>query len=260
MTILVDERIDKVLTQYRESPKLLFMLKTYLEAILETSDRITTLPSLMDIRTANGDQLDLIGKILGWGRCHCVCDVQTTFGFDCLDGSLIEYVAGFCDEGVTWIDCGTSGVGEVCINDDEIYRKFLLVRRYQMTSQFGTEPLNECVKILFEDQAVVLDQGSGRIVIAPNRELTNSEQALLQLYPRVIPVALGVTVKFHFFDSSVFGFGVGWGGFCDIVSSDESIETELGLLSTSEGDLITTGNIEYDAPWMCEFDVKPYSC
>lgn len=257
---MVEGRVDKVLTQYRESPKLLFVIRSYLTSILNRSFDIHDLPSLMDIDTAEGDQLTMIGKVLGWGRCHCVCDLQIVFGFNCDEDFTQQSLAGFCDEGVTWENCGTNGVGEICINDDETYRKFLKVRCYQMGAFFDIDSLNMCVKILFGEQASVLDSGNGRVVLAPDRELSEHEQALLQLYPRVLPVTLGVSVRFHFFNSNVFGFGEGWGGFCDILSSNEEIETDESNLITETSEPIITGDIRFDALWMCEFDVKPYTC
>lgn len=258
---LTEERISEVLTQYRESPKLLHLLRTYLKSVESTALKVCDLPSYFDIETAVGDQLTIVGKRLGWPRCHCVCDVQPVFGFDC-DGVVNDYpVAGFCDDTVSWIDCGDFGVGDVCINDDELYRKFLKVRRYQMLAYFDIESLNTCLQILWGSEATVIDAGHGRVVVTPGRDLSDVEIALLQLYPRVLPVALGVEVRFHFDRPKVFGFGDGWGGFCEPwVDSASLVTDDEETLETESGADITTGVLTRDAPWMCEIDVKPYSC
>ena len=65
---MVEERIDRVLTQYRESPNLLFLLRTYLKAICSTGLNNCDLPEKFDINTAIGDQLTILGKRLGWPR------------------------------------------------------------------------------------------------------------------------------------------------------------------------------------------------
>lgn len=257
---LVENRIDRVLTQYRESPKFLHMLRTYLGFIAEAKLRTCDLPSYFDIDTAVGDQLTILGKRLGWPRCHCVCDTQPVFGFDCNTIQEKE-VSGFCDESVVWEDCENSGVGDICISDDEVYRKFLKVRRYQFTKKFDITSLEECLKIFWGDQAVIVDEGFGRVIIAPGRELSDQEIALLQLYPRVLPVALGVNVLFHFSGVKVFGFGEGWGEFCEewrpdglpITDGEDDLETE-------NSELIITGPLTQDANWMCGIDVKPYGC
>lgn len=258
---MADERIDRVLTQYRESPKLLFLIKTYLKEVSKTALKICNLPEFFDLDSATGDQLTLLGKRLGWPRCHCVCNVQPVFGFEC-EGFIEEYpVAGFCDDSVTWVDCGEFGRGDICILDDELYRKFLKVRRYQMLAYFDIQSLNDCLKIFFGDDAYVLDSGDGRVVITPGRELSDVEIALLQLYPRVLPVALGVEVRFHFGSPKVFGFGEGWGGFCEPWVDSAAILIEDDDFLIDENSVpINTGALTLDASWMCEIDVKPYDC
>lgn len=258
--VLTTERMGKVLTQYRESPKLLFMIQTYLKAAEKITLQSCDLPNFFDIETAIGDQLTIVGKRLGWPRCHCVCDVQPVFGFEC-DGVVEEYpVAGFCDDSVTWVDCGEFGIGDVCIADDELYRKFLKVRCYQMQAFFDVESLNKCLQILFGENASVLDAGHGRVVVAPGRTLSDVEIALLQLYPRILPVALGIEVRFHFDSPHVFGFGDGWGGFCEPWVDFAEISTGSDNLISELETSIVTGPLKRDAPWMCEINVKPYDC
>lgn len=180
--------------------------------------------------------------------------------------SLQRPVVGFCDDSATWIVCGVSGIGEISIADDEMYRKFLMVRRYQMLALYDLESLTEACRIFWGDTATVLDAGHGRVVIAPGRDLTQAETALLQLYPRVLPVAPGVRIRFHFGPTKVFGFGEGWGGFCEPPADPAEAEgviliTEIGAeLVTETGEVLTTGPLNLDAPWMCEVDPHPYDC
>ena len=258
---LVDERISRILTQYRESPKLIFLLRTYLKAVQDMHLQVCDLPSMFRIDDAIGDQLTILGKRLGWPRCHCVCDVQPVAGFDC-EGVVNDYpIDGFCDEGVTWVDCGNLGFGEICINDDELYRKFLKVRRYQMTSIFDIASLEECVRIFWGAQARVISSKDRRVVVGPGRELSNVELSVLQLYPRVLPVALGIEVRFHFSETKTAGFGEGWGGFCEPVVDFANIITEDGFeLVDENGNEIVTNPITKPAPWTCEIDVRPYDC
>lgn len=259
---MVEERIDRVLTQYRESPKLLFLLRTYLRAVAETALRVCDLPEKFDLDTAVGDQLTLLGKRLGWPRCHCICETQPVFGFDCTGVPSGYIQSGFCDDNVTWLECGPFGQSDICINDDEIYRRFLKARRYQVLALYDIESLTEAVRELFGPQAMVLDAGKGRVVIAPNRALTESEQALLQVYPRVLPVAPGIRIRFHFGQvQDIFGFGDGWAGFC--IPFGYQLVTDTGaLLINEERQMVTTGSLSdiTDPDWMCEVDVRPYDC
>lgn len=259
---LVEQRIDRVLTQYRESPKLLHLIRTYLRQAEQVVSSICALPSFFDLDTAVGDQLTLLGKRLGFPRCHCVCNVQPVFGFDCA-GVPSDYVlTGFCDDNNTWVDCGPFGTSDICITDDEVYRGFLKARRYQMLALFDLASLTAAVQHLFGETATVLDSGVGRVVIAPGRDLTTAETAMLQLYPRVLPVAPGIRTRFHFGPVEVFGFGDGWGGFCDEWKPDGlPLMTENGtIITTEDGTPIMTGPLTRDAEWLCEINVHAYDC
>lgn len=332
---MVEERIDRVLTQYRESPKLLHVLRTFLGAAASIHAQVCDLPELFDIDRATGDQLTVLGKRLGWPRCHCVCDVQPVFGFECpgevslrpvvgFGGTLATVPFGFCEgtEGfcatvpVSWDGCETpdlsraadnstwaacaSGLSEMCINDDNLYRSFLRVRLRQFNRQFDLQSLEDCLREFFGDRASVLYAGQGRVVAAPGRDLTDAELLMLQLYPRVLPLALGIRLMFHFGEVRVFGFGDGWGGlgeerpdvaratqafqrtgkvfgFCgDFGGFCESWEPDgLPLLTENgepildeDGQILYTEALTEDAvwmcregaPWMCEVDVRPYDC
>lgn len=266
---LVEERIDRVLTQYRESPKLLHMLRVYLGQIAEAAAAACSIPDFFDLETAVGDQLTLIGKRLGFPRCHCVCNIQPVFGFECAGYSSDYQIVGLCDENGVWADCGPFGTSDICIDDDNLYRRFLKVRRYQMMALYDLDSLQVAVKTLFGDEAQVLSAGIGRVVVAPGRELSSAELPLIQVFPRVLPVAPGITFRFHFGPSRVLGFGEGWGGLCDPYAPDGLvIVTEQGeaiLVSTSAGTSdeatqLLTGPLTKAAPFLCEVDPHPYDC
>jgi hypothetical protein len=258
---LIEDGIDRILTQYRESPNLIFLLRTYMAKAAEVHSAICALPEYFDIETAVGDQLTLLGKRMGFPRCHCVCIVPPVFGFAC-EGVVSDYpIVGFCGDG-TWVGCGEGGISEICISDDEMYRKFLKVRRYQMLRRYSIDDLTVSIRELYGEDAVVLDAGQGRVVIAPFRELTQAETSLLQVVPRVLPVAPGIRSLFHFGIFPVFGFGQGWGGFCEEINGDPIIVTEgdQGLWSDDDVAYIAAESVIRDADWMCPIDTKPYSC
>lgn len=260
-SVLVEERIDHILTQYRESQKLLFLLRTYLTQAAKIYRGICDLPERFNLRTAIGDQLTLIGKRMGFPRCHCVCTTQPVFGFICSSAQLTEQeVVGFC-EGATWEACVDNGTATICITDDEMYRKLLIARSYQMQSRYSLQDLKSALREIYGETATVLDAGHGRIVLAPFRELNDLEIALLQLVPRVLPIAPGIRSRWHFGTRTVFGFGEGWGGFCEPYLSQPLISVGDGLvLGTENDDFIVASDLTQGADWMCEIDVKPYSC
>jgi hypothetical protein len=263
--VLIETEIDRVLTQYRESPNLLFVLRTYLGQVAEIVLTLCSVPSYFWLEYATDDQLTLLGQRLGWPRCHCVCTTQSIFGFDCGTPSA-HTLSGFCDDN-DWQDCGPFGQSEICLNEDELYRKFLKVRRYQMLSFYDYASLTEAIQIFWGPTAMILDAGHGRVVIAPGRPLTEAEQAVLQLYPRVLPVAPGIQVRFHFGDTErIFGFGTGWAGFCEeLFPGGAPILTNANedYLVTQTSTPIITGPLFMQGgfgEWMCEIDVHPYDC
>lgn len=257
----VEERIDRVLTQYRESPKLLHMLRTYLRQVEIVEQAVCDLPEYFALETAVGDQLTIIGKRLGFPRTHCVCEVQPVFGFDCGNVPYGYSILGFCTD-ASWLDCADFGISEISIEDDELYRRLLMARVYQKLALFDLASLKAAIRILWGPQAMVMDRGRGRVVLAPGRPLTAAEEAIVQLYPRVVPVALGISVRFHFGPLKVFGFGDGWGGFCDGESVDGQplLTVNDEEILTADGQPILTGNLGIGSDWMCAIDVRPYDC
>lgn len=258
---LVEERIDRIRTQYRESPKFLHIIRTYLRAMETMHLQVCDLPERFDVTTAIGDQLTIVGKRLGWPRCHCVCTVQPVFGFECDEYIPSQPLAGFCESNSTWAGCGEFGTGDVCINDDELYRKFLFSRIRQAVGDFSNDSLSAACRDLWGPTGVLLGYGHGRVVVAPGRDLTADELGVLQLYPRVLPVAPGIEVRFHFGPTDrIFGFGDGWGGLCGV--DTYPIETESGVTIQTESNVtIETDYISADSAWwMCQIDVRPYSC
>jgi hypothetical protein len=69
-TAFVEAGANRVLTQYRESPKLLHVIRTFLGQACQTSEAVCDLPSYFNLDTAVGDQLTIIGKWMGLLMWH----------------------------------------------------------------------------------------------------------------------------------------------------------------------------------------------
>jgi hypothetical protein len=258
----IEAGLNRVLTQYRESPKLLAVIRAHLKQVWSAHNSICNLPESFNLDTATGDQLTIIGKWMGFPRCHCVCDVQPVFGFPCeveIPGD--RPIVGLC-EGAVWLACGEDGISEICITDDETYRKLLVARSYQMQSRYSWDDLTAVIKFLFGNAAKIMSSGNKIVTIAPFRELTDLETAILQIIPRVLPIAPGISTRWHFGTFEIFGFGEGWGGFClDWLPGGLPVVTEDGNPIVDEnGNPIWTGALTRDADWLCQTDLKPYSC
>ena len=210
----VESKIDKIATQYRESPKLLGLMRTYLQQVAEAADVACHMLDAFDIDTAVGDQLTILGKALGWPRCHCAGQRRPVFGFAC-DGDSCDIpvvpVAGFCE--AEW-DCGGPEFVEFCFTDDELYRRFLKARAITLTADYRRPGLTEASQTLFGPDAVIYQERPGVVAIATGRLLTSVEISIAHLFRQVLPVAHGVRLELWHSDGPLFGFGDGWGGFC----------------------------------------------
>ena len=189
----IDDKLSLVLTQYRESPNLLGMISTYLKEVTEVQDVIAEIPSKFDLDTAVGEQLTIIGRWLGFPRDHNVPAAVPVFGFVC-DGQTSQYnLAGFC-EGAEWLGCPGVSSFEVSITDDELYRNFLYVRRYQLLGYNDYRTFVICIKILF-GAAATYNQAGRVIDVSPGRALSDYEQTFLRVYERVLPRAVSASVN-----------------------------------------------------------------
>lgn len=218
LTALLESKIDKILTQYRESPKLLGLIRNYLKQVELTAQEICVMPTYFDIDTAVGDQLTILGKILGWPRCHCLAERLPVFGFactdDCYDGPPI---VGFCEsDEATWLGCSGPTHKDFCFDDDELYRKWLKARIVALSGDYRRPSFDAVLQDFFENtDAAIIQEIPGTITAWPGRALTDLEKKLIDLIPEVMPVAYGVKLKFAYGTGPIFGFGTGYAGLCD---------------------------------------------
>lgn len=212
---LVEEEVNKVATQYREASKFLALIRAYLAQTESAAIKLCELPSFFDIDTAVGDQLTIIGKWLGFPRCHCVCEAPKVFGFKCGPFAASTTISGFCEPGSTWAGCAPLGNSEICITDDEAYRGLLKARRYQVMNLFDIASLQAAARHVWGDMASVVSSRVGRVTLAPGRALSSFETALVPVVFRILPIAPGIKGMIHYGTGPIFGFGEGWGGFCE---------------------------------------------
>lgn len=212
---LVESKINKGRTQYREAVKFLGMVRAYLDQVALLTRETCEILDYLDIDTAVGDQLTILGKALGWPRCHCTGQRRPVFGFAC-DFSDCEVpavpVAGFCE--AEW-DCdGSPDFVEFCLTDDEMYRRFLKARVITLTGDYTRAGITAAARELFGPNAVIYRETHGTIALATSRLLTSVEISIAHLFKQVLPVAPGVRFELWHGNGVPFGFGAGWGQFC----------------------------------------------
>lgn len=214
-SVLLESKIDKIADQYRESPNLIGVIRDRLQQPAVLAQLVCEVIPYFDIDTAVGDQLTIIGKALGWPRCHCRGQRRPVFGFACDDecGPPVVPIGGFCE--AEW-DCGNGpDYIEFCFTDDELYRGFVKARRWAIAGDYTHHGITMAARDVFGANAVIYDEGDGVIEIAAGRLLTNIEISIAHLYEQCLPIPPGVRLEINHSNGIPFGFGEGWGGFCD---------------------------------------------
>lgn len=230
---IVELEVDRIATQYREAYKFLAMLRAFIRQVEIPAQVACGLPTWFDLPFAVSDQLTIIGKRMGFPRCHCVCVPVPVFGFDnCSDPCGYNHVVGFCsdDPSATWEGCAEPSMGTLCVSDDNLYRRMLYARAYQMMGLYDIASLTAAIQHLWGADAWVVHHGNGKAVVAPGRELSATERIQIPVAFRALPIAPGITPLIHYGGRNIFGFGEGWGGLCD------------------------------GSEWLCPCDPHPYDC
>lgn len=212
---LTASELDKVATEYREATKFLGMVRAYLSETEYAARAACAVPNHFDLDTAVGDQLTILGKQLGFQRCHCICDAPKVFGFKCGPFASSDRIGGFCEPGSTWAGCPPLGASDICITDDEVFRGFVRARRYQVLGLYDIASLQAAARHLWGNAASVVSSRIGRVTLAPGRALSEFEMMLVPVAFRVLPIAPGIRGTIHYGTGPIFGFGEGWGGFCE---------------------------------------------
>lgn len=213
---LVEEEVNKIATQYREAVKFLGMIRAFLAQTEDAAIKLCAVPDFFDIDTAVGDQLTIIGKWLGFPRCHCVCEPPLVVGYGCGGAYTGPYtLVGYCAPGSSFISCPPLGNSTLCVDDDETYRGMLKARRYQMLGLFDIASLQSAIRHVWGPTAQVADTSVGSVILSPGRTLTLDETAQLPIAFRVFPVAPGISAQAHLGTGPIAGYGAGWGGYCE---------------------------------------------
>lgn len=213
-----EERINRVLTQYRESPNLLGLIRAVLSELADVAERGDAIQSAFNIDTSMGDQLTMIGKWLGWPRTHCKGSRAKVFGFACEDDDCsVGYpVLGFC-EGARFA-CDGAQFEEYTFEDDELYRRYLKARAVAInsaqTNDYTRESLVAAATAMFGEECVIVKEGRAEIILCLTRFFTPDELQILHLAEHVLPIAPGVKLTWAHCDGAIFGFGAGWGEMC----------------------------------------------
>jgi len=189
-------------------------LQLLLSAQIELQDVFKQLLQMRDLDSAEGEQLNVIGRIVGQDRVLINADLYTFFGFQ---GALKAGTFGEFGNnllGSRFLDYGQPTGGNITL-DDETYRLFIRAKIYKNTTRSTPEEFIEVVNLIFGTTGTFLSEnGNANATVYISRPLTDIEKGLLQYinstdgYPsRLIPKTVGVGIGFGEYQSgNFFGF------------------------------------------------------
>lgn len=211
MTDVIDHSAlaeTRIATQYKASEK----FRAYIRALMAQSQELegvfTAIAESRDIDLATGDQLDIIGEIVGVSRLVNGVIVVPFFGFE---GVLLAQPFG--EEGNLWVggrfyEEGEETTGTSVLADPE-YRLLIRAKIVRNHSKGTCEDIMNALTYLFDGapSGIVDDIGGMAIDIGIGRQLTNIEYALiteLDILPR--PAGVRINRIINYTSGAVFGF------------------------------------------------------
>lgn len=211
MTDVIDHSAlaeTRIATQYKASEK----FRAYIRALMAQSQELegvfTAIAESRDIDLATGDQLDIIGEIVGVSRLVNGVIVVPFFGFE---GVLLAQPFG--EEGNLWVggrfyEEGEETTGTSVLADPE-YRLLIRAKIVRNHSKGTCEDIMNALTYLFDGapSGIVDDIGGMAIDIGIGRPLTNIEYALiteLDILPR--PAGVRINRIINYASGAVFGF------------------------------------------------------
>lgn len=135
---LYEQARKRVLYQYSQKPIFLKIIKAYMEEIQELYKAIIDLQKRSFIFYGKGEDLDLIGEILGQKRAYFNYDTSFWFAPDDVETIV--------DEGSAWVKNAEQAVLENM--SDDMYRKYLWGKALKNHVKFASR--EELQRIIFE--------------------------------------------------------------------------------------------------------------
>ncbi len=181
---------------------------------IDLENTFKDLLQLRDIDTATGEQLNIIGRIVGQDRELIAADLYDFFG---MIGALNAFPMGDINDpsiGGIFYSYGIDLGGNVEL-DDETYRTFIKAKIYKNITASTPEQFITAIKLIFGlDQLAVVAEGDASVTVLLGGQLTPFQRILLnyvsysQGYPsRLIPKTVGVRINFgEYTPNGYFGF------------------------------------------------------
>lgn len=224
----LSEARERVTTQFVDKPVFDKYLQLLMKGQIEIQEALKQLMQMRSIDTAEGEQLDVIGRIVGQPRELLEADLWAYFGFQ--GAPNVESMGTVEDPtlGGLFYTLGKPLGGNVFL-DDETYRKFIKAKIFKNVTTSTPEEFLTVVSTIFNIPLSITSEGDGQAVLLFGRLLTPFEKVLInyvsesQGFPsRLIPKTVGVRINYgEFRTNNYFGFqgAPGAKGFGDLVGT-----------------------------------------
>lgn len=215
-----EETQQTLITQYQNSENFRRFLKAFTDELQETEYVLQDLLNKRLLDNAVGDQLTIIGDIVGQQRFQILTGTDGYFGFT--DLFWLGYI-GFHDiDGGEWLP--TDGSEYTDLTDDQ-YRRFIRAKIFKNQSKFSLPEMELLAQYAMEDPGAFASEPTPLLTdVCFTRELDGWEIALLSTTftsstnKKIIPAPMGTRIMFCYYPSGTpFGFiDLGYSGFYDI--------------------------------------------
>lgn len=186
-------------------------LQLLLAGQLEMQDTLKDLMQLRSIDTAEGEQLDSIGRIIGQDRELIDGEILEYFGFDGYPESQSYGDLSNASVGGFYYSLGTPLTGSVLLNDMQ-YRLFIKAKILKNSTTATPEDFLTFIRFVFGTEINnVLAEGEAEFTILIGKELNSFERALLTYKVKYdgyeapfVPKPVGVRINYGYFPSDNF--------------------------------------------------------
>ena len=209
-----EEARDRVTYQFTDKPIFDKYLQLLILGQVEIQEALKQVMQLRSIDTAEGEQLNVIGRIVGQPRELIDAEMLEYFGFDGYPESQSYGDLENTSTGGFYYSLGTPLTGSVLLNDEQ-YRLFIKAKILKNTTFATPEDFLGFVKFVFGTEINnVLAEGDAEFTILIGKELNSFERALLTYKTKYqnfdapfVPKPVGVRINYGYFPSQdYFGF------------------------------------------------------
>lgn len=210
----LDQARSRVTEQFKNKDVFDRYIQLIIHAQTELSSVFKDLMQLRSLDTATGEQLNILGRIVGQDRVLLNADFYQFFGFA---GATKANTFGDLNNstiGSNFYDFGKPLGGNIEL-DDETYRLFIKAKIYKNSTTSTPEEFIRVINLIFgTTQTHLVELGNAAINVLIGRPLTDLEKAILNYIDsssgydsRLIPKTVGVRVNYgEFLENNFFGF------------------------------------------------------